>query len=95
MRQYELVMMLNPDADEERVNGVMDRVRRIVGEHQGEIKSEDGWGRRKLAYKVGRFTEANYRFAHLQMEAAGTEPLETALKLSDDVVRHLLVREEE
>ncbi len=95
MRQYELVLMLSPEVDEERVNGVMERVRRIVGDHQGEIKSEDSWGRRKLAYKIGRYTEANYHFAHLQMEGDGTVPLETALKLSDDVVRHLLVREDE
>ena len=95
MRQYELVLMLDPEVSEERLTGVMDRVRRIAGEHQGEVKSEDSWGRKKLAYKIGRYTEANYHLAHLQMEGDGTVPLETALKLSEDVIRHMLVREDE
>jgi small subunit ribosomal protein S6 len=73
----------------------MDRVRRVVSNHQGEITGEDRWGRRRLAYKIGRYTEANYHLAHLRMEGDGTQPLETALKLSEDVVRHLLVREDE
>ena len=95
MRQYELVLMLNPEVNEERVSGVMDRVRRVVGDNQGEIKDEESWGRRKLAYKIGRYTEVNYHLAHLQMEGEGTQPLETTLKLADDVIRHLLVREDE
>jgi small subunit ribosomal protein S6 len=95
VRQYELVLMLTPDITEERFTGVMDRVRRVIGDHQGEITAEDRWGRRRLAYKIGRHTEANYHLAHLRMEGDGTQPLETALKLADDVIRHLLVREDE
>ncbi|MEX2599258.1 MAG: 30S ribosomal protein S6 [Dehalococcoidia bacterium] len=95
MRQYELVLILAPDVDEERLTGVMDRVKRVIGDHQGEVTSEDSWGRRKLAYKIGRFTEANYHLAHLQMEGEATQPLETALKLNEEVIRHLLIREDE
>ncbi|MEX2430696.1 MAG: 30S ribosomal protein S6 [Dehalococcoidia bacterium] len=95
MRQYELVLMLNPEVNEERVAGVMDRVRRVVGDHQGEVTGEDSWGRRRLAYKIGRHVEANYHLAQIQMEGDGPSTLDGALKLSDDVIRHLLVREGE
>jgi small subunit ribosomal protein S6 len=95
VRNYELMLILAPEADEERLGSVMDRVRRSIGDHSGEVMSEDHWGRRKLAYKIGTFTEGNYHLAHLQMETGGTAALETNLKLTEDVVRHLLVREDE
>ena len=95
MRNYELVMILDPEADEERLGAVMDRVRKAIGEHNGEVLSEDNWGRRKLAYRIGTFTEGNYHLAHLKMDGDGTAVLENNLKLTEDVIRHLLVREDE
>ncbi|MEE8518474.1 MAG: 30S ribosomal protein S6 [Dehalococcoidia bacterium] len=94
MRNYELVLILDPEADEERLGSVMDRVRRVVGDHNGEVVSEDNWGRRKLAYKIRGFTEGNYHLAHLNMDGEGTAVLENNLKLAEDVIRHLLVRED-
>lgn len=95
MRNYELMLILDPEADEERLGSVMDRVRRSIEDHSGEVLSEDNWGRRKLAYKIGAFTEGNYHLAHLQMETEGTTVLENSLRLTEDVIRHLLVREDE
>ena len=95
MRQYELVLMINPEADQERVDAVVERVRKITVDHGGDIISESNWGRRKLAYKIGSYTEANYHQANIQMENDGTHALESNLKLADDVIRHLLVRAED
>ena len=95
MRQYELVLMVHPEADEERLGAVVDRVRRVAADHGGEIVNENNWGKRKLAYKIGRFTEANYHLAKVQMEGDGTKALENSLKLADDVIRHLLIRQDD
>ena len=95
MRQYELVLLVHPDADEERLEAVVERVRRIAADHGGDVVGENNWGRRKLAYKIGRFTEANYHLANLEMEGTGTTVLENSLKLTDDVIRHLLIRLDE
>lgn len=84
--------MLDPEVDEERLTAVMDRVRRMIGD--GEVVDEDSWGRRKLAYKIGHYTEANYHHAHLSMEGESSKALESGLKLTDDVIRHLLIRED-
>ena len=94
MRQYELVMLINPEADEARFTAVVDRVRRIASDHGGDVVGENNWGRRKLAYKIGAHTEANYHLADLEMDGAGTKPLDNALKLTDDVLRHLLIRKD-
>ncbi len=95
MRQYELVMLVHPDADDERLEAVVERVRRVASDHGGSIVSEDNWGKRKLAYKIGRFTEANYHLANIEMEGSGTTVLDNSLKLTDDVIRHLLIRKDE
>ena len=86
--------MLKPEVDEDGVTAVMDRVRRIVGEHAGQVVDEDHWGRRKLAYKIGKISEAKYHLAHLSMEGDGMAELENGLKLTEDVIRHLLIRQE-
>ena len=95
MRQYELLLMLDPEVDEERIEVVMAHVKSVIGEHDGEIVDEDGWGRRKLAYKIGAYSEANYRLAHLRMEGGGSTELESSLKLTDDVIRHMLLRQDD
>ncbi len=95
MRQYELVLMIDPEADQERVDAVIERVRKIANDHGGEIVSENNWGKRKLAYKIGSHTEANYHLTNIRMENDGTKVLENNLKLADDVIRHLLVRTED
>jgi small subunit ribosomal protein S6 len=87
-------MMLKPEVDADGLTAVMDRVRRVVGEHAGEIVDEDDWGKRKLAYKIGTHSEAKYYLAHLNMEGDGTAELENSLKLTEDVIRHLLVRQD-
>ena len=84
--------MLDPEVDEERVGAVMDRVRGLIGE--GDVVDEESWGRKKLAYKIGTRTDANYHHAHLTMEGETSKELEGGLKLMEDVLRHLLVRED-
>ena len=94
MRQYELVMVLDPEVDEERLNNVMDRVRRVLTDNGGEVTNENDWGTRKLAYKIGRFSEGHYHVVQLSMEAAQSKEVDGVLKLADDVIRHVLVLEE-
>jgi small subunit ribosomal protein S6 len=84
--------MLEAEVDEERVGAVMDRVRTLIG--TGEVVDEDSWGRRKLAYKIGKQAEANYHLVHISMEAQASKDLEAGLKLTDDVMRHLLIRQD-
>ena len=97
MRRYELMLVLHPEVDDERREAVMTQVRSAAGESGGEVvEPEDNrWGRRKLAFKMGPHTEAYYHLAQLTMEASAVGELENALNLSEDVIRHLLVRQEE
>lgn len=92
MRQYELMIMLDPAADEDRVSAIVSRVKNFVSERGGEFVEGNHWGKRKLAYKIGNLTEANYLLANLEMDPQPAKELEGTLKMTEEIVRHMLRR---
>ena len=94
MRPYELMLVLSPEADDQRVEGFKTRMRTFITDRGGEVNSEDLWGKRKLAYRIGRFSEGNYFLTRFHLDPAPVKELENFLNVSEDVIRHLLVRQE-
>jgi small subunit ribosomal protein S6 len=85
-REYELVLMLDPEApDGRREQIVADARTRIEG--GGTLKHDTAWGMRKLAYEIRQRTEADYRFFRFQSEAPLLESLDHELKIADGVLR--------
>ena len=94
MRSYEMMLVINPEADDDQVEGVKDRVKQFVTDRGGEFTAEDHWGRRKLAYRIGKFTEGNYFLAQLNLDPAPAKELEGTLNMSEEIIRHLLILQE-
>jgi small subunit ribosomal protein S6 len=94
-RDYELVLVVSPDAGDEGFPTTVDRVTRFIQDRGGEIKDVDPWGRRRLAYPIRRATEGFYAVVHFSIEPTQVRPLEGNLDLAEDVLRHLVVRFEE
>ncbi len=92
MRDYELVTIVRPDIADENVGGVTDRIGPWVTAQGGEVTKTDVWGRRRMAYPIRDFREGNYIISQLRIETRATTELERSLKLSEDVLRYLLVR---
>ena len=93
LRYYELMMVVSPQVDEEGLSATLDRVNRYVTEHGGSVMRQEQWGRlRRLAYPIRNFNEGNYILTHLEMDQQDTKDLEASLILTEDVLRHLLVR---
>ena len=92
LHNYELLYILSPEmtdeALEERVNGVSQF---IIG-REGVVDSVDKWGKRRLAYPLKHFLEGNYILARFKLSPARCRELEANLKISEEVLRHLLVR---
>lgn len=96
MRRYELVVIVSPDVAEDDVPDAVDRlVRRPVESGGGELQETDHWGRRKLAYPIQRYQEGNYVLTQLNMDPQKTGELERGLQISEEVLRHLLIRLDE
>ncbi|HET9476529.1 MAG TPA: 30S ribosomal protein S6 [Dehalococcoidia bacterium] len=95
MRDYELVMVVDPEVGDEGLPGTVERVHGFIQERGGEIKNVDQWGRRRLAYPIRRRQEAYYVITHFSLEPQAIRALEGSLDLAEDVLRHLVTRIEE
>jgi small subunit ribosomal protein S6 len=89
---YELVYIVSPKITDGELPGVLSRVSESVSKIGGSVTEVVQWGRKRLAYPVKKFQEGNYVLARIEMKPAATKELEANLKLSNEVIRHLLIR---
>ena len=92
MREYELVVILSPELAEEDVPAAIDRLSQLIADRGGEVRDVDRWGRRKLAYPIKKHLEGNYLVTQVKLDPNRTSDVEAALRISEEVLRHLLVR---
>ncbi len=85
-------MVLSPALDQEEVDGTMERIHGIITGAGGELTNQESWGMRRLAYPIQDYTEGNYFLTQFTTDPDRTRPLENALGLSEDILRHLLIR---
>lgn len=91
-RDYELVMILSPEATESEAAQTVKRISDIISEGGGNISQQENWGIRRLAYPIQRFIEGNYFITRCQMEAQAAAELDQTLNAAQDVMRHLVFR---
>ena len=92
MRAYELMIILHAGVDESDVGARIKQVTENVVAQDGEVKSEDRWGKRRFAYEINHQDEGYYVVLEFVTEAREMGSLERLLQLADDVVRHKLIR---
>ncbi len=95
MRDYELMVVMNPDLDDQGIEQTTERIRSLVTARGGEVTDLQPWGRRRLAYPIDKLRDGIYAVAKLKLEPTATEPLDRSLRLNETVIRHLLVRLDE
>ena len=98
MREYELIIVLTPTLTQEEVSGIHERVKGLITERGGDISFEDMWGMRRLAYPLreagAKFLEGNYILSRFNLDGQHTKDVEGYLRLSENVLRYLLVKAE-
>jgi small subunit ribosomal protein S6 len=85
-RDYELVLMLDPTAPDERRDALAGDTQKQI-ESAGSLKHAEGWGTRKLAYEIRQRTEADYRFYRFEGGTDLLDQLDHTLKITDGVLR--------
>jgi len=91
-RKYELVYVVSPDATDDQVTEVHTQVESIVQRMNGQLEKTDNWGRRKLAYEIGRHKEGTYVLEVINGDGDVMKEIDRRLKVTDLVIRHLVVR---
>jgi small subunit ribosomal protein S6 len=90
--EYEILLLLDPDLDEDRQSEIVGRVRELAEKGGGSWDLQDAWGRRKLAYEIGHKGEGSYHLLHFTCDAATLEEISRVLRIDDGVMRHMATR---
>jgi small subunit ribosomal protein S6 len=94
MRRYELMLVLRPDVADDRVQAVIDRTTRGIIAEGGSIVKVAPWGRRRLAYPIDRHREGSYHIVLFEAPTPAIAELEHGLQITEEVIRHLVTRDE-
>jgi small subunit ribosomal protein S6 len=95
MHSYELYFIVYPEADEEGLTAIIDKITQTITVHGGQVTEVDSKGKRKLAYPIRKFKEGYDVVMQTQLEFEGIQELDRSLKLSEPIIRYLLVRADE
>ena len=93
MPSYELVCILNASLSEDDFTRVMGKVTDLITKFGGTVFETTQWGKRRLAYPIKKQFEGNYVLQKVQIQQTALKELDTNLKLSEDVLRYLFIRE--
>ena len=89
---YEVMLIVIPELDEEQVEATVARFRTIIERTGGEVSEQNNWGRRKLAYEIDHRTDGFYFVMEFTVGERTLVELKRILRVSDDVLRHIIVK---
>lgn len=92
MRNYELMVILDPELEERTVAPSLDTYLNVVRNDGGVVDNVDVWGRRRLAYEINKNAEGIYAVVTLQAEPATIKELDRQLTLNESVLRTKVLR---
>lgn len=93
MRKYELMYIIRPELEQEALQAVVDKFQGII-QNGGEITKHDVMGKRRLAYEINKIRDGVYVLVNFTATPDVVAELERILKISDEVIRYLITRDE-
>lgn len=94
MTNYELMFIIDPALEDEAKNATVEAVKGII-ENEGEVVDVDEWGLRKMAYQIQKKSEGYYVVVQFKAEPTLPKELDRRLRISDNVMRHIIVNKDE
>lgn len=94
MNKYELAVVVNAKIDDEARAGVVDKVKALIERFGGQITEVEEWGKKRLAYEIDKMNEGFYYFIRFDAESTAPAEIEKRMRIADNVIRYLCVRNE-
>ena len=94
MINYEVMFIIDPALEDDAKEATIEAVKGIIAA-EGEVGNTDVWGMRKLAYPIQKKSEGYYVVIEFKAEATLPAELDRRLKISDNVIRHLIINKDE
>jgi small subunit ribosomal protein S6 len=95
MRPYELMYLIQPTADEERLTAVSERLQQSIGSLGGKVEKVTPPIRRRLAYEIGKYRDGQYGVLEYSLPPDQSREFERTIKLTEDILRHIVLRRDE
>ena len=95
MRQYEMMIIIDPSQDERTVQPSLNKFLDIVRKDNGTVEKVDIWGKRRLEYPINKKDEGIYVVLDLTCESATVQELDRVLKINDDIMRTKVLRKDQ
>lgn len=95
MRKYEIMYIIRPNIEDEAKKALTERFSGILSDNGAEISDAKEWGKRRLAYEINDFRDGYYQLVKVNAEPAAVEEFSRLAKISEDIIRHIVIREEE
>jgi len=88
---YEILYLISNKYTEEEVKPINEEVKKIITDNNGQITFIEEWGKRKLAYPIKHFNHGYYNLLECDLESSQVDKIDQALKLSNKILRHMIV----
>ncbi|MBE0429358.1 MAG: 30S ribosomal protein S6 [Thermoleophilia bacterium] len=88
---YEIMIVLSPEAEAERRTEILDRFRKMVTDAEGSVDKVDEWGKKRLAYEINHLREAYYYVLTLTASTDVLDEISRILRITDEVLRYMPV----
>lgn len=95
MRQYELIIIVQPDLDEEATTAVIERIQDLITNSGGEILKTDLWGSRQLAYEIRDFREGYYVYMEVEFKPEFGAEFKQTLRYIEPIIRYILTKKDD
>jgi small subunit ribosomal protein S6 len=90
MRRYELMLLLRPDLEDDKLQSAVEKVTRAIVNGGGSLSKVSPWGKRRLAYPIQHLREASYFLIHFDIEPGAVREIERGMLISEEILRHLV-----
>lgn len=92
MRQYEVMVILDPSLDERTVAPSLDTFLNVIRQEGGSVDKVDVWGKRRFTYEINKQTEGIYAVVQIKSEPDAVKELDRQLGLNENVIRTKVLR---
>ena len=94
MNKYELAVVVNAKIEDDERAQVIEKVKALITRFGGNVTDVDDWGKKRLAYEIQKMKEAYYYFIHFESDATTPGEIEQRIRIMDNVLRYLCVKQE-
>ena len=94
MRKYEIMYIIRPNIEEEAKKSLVERFNTVLTENGAELTDAKEWGKRRLAYEINDFRDGYYMLLKVASEAAAVQEFDRLAKINEDIIRHIVIKEE-